>query len=157
MKKEVVILIADDDDAHVALMQRNLVRAGTVNRQLVFSNGEQVLDFLFMRSQPCREPGTAYLLLLDIRMPRVDGVEVLRQVKADPELRKLPVIMVTTTDDPLEVERCHRLGCSSYITKPVDYEKFMEAIRRLGMFMLVIEVPRLDGEDEPNQRADRTH
>lgn len=153
MKKEVVVLIADDDGAHVALIRRNLERAGITNRQLVFENGQQVLDFLFRRGQPCREPGTPYLLLLDIRMPRVDGIEVLSQVKQDPELRKLPVVMVTTTDDPLEVERCHRLGCSSYITKPVDYDKFMEAIRRLGLFLLVVEIPRLDGETPPPDNA----
>lgn len=154
MKKEVVILIADDDETHVALIQRNLRRAGITNRQLVFANGRQVLDFLFMRSQPCREPGTPYLLLLDIRMPEVDGIEVLAQVKQDPELRKLPVIIVTTTDDPREIERCHRLGCNNYVTKPVDYERFMEAIRRLGLFLLVVEVPKLDGEDKINPDAD---
>uniref|UniRef100_A0A7C4CED4 Response regulator n=1 Tax=candidate division WOR-3 bacterium TaxID=2052148 RepID=A0A7C4CED4_UNCW3 len=155
MKQEVVILIAEDDDAHVALIQRNLKRAGITNRQILFDNGEQVLDFLFQRSRPGREPGTPYLLLLDIRMPRVDGIEVLTQVKQDPELRKLPVIMITTTDDPLEVERCHQLGCSSYVTKPVDYERFMEAIRRLGLFLLIVEIPRLDGEDKTDPNAGR--
>lgn len=146
MKKEVVVLIAEDDEAHVALIQRNLRRAGIVNEQLVFDDGREVLDFLFRRGERKRDPGLAYLLLLDIRMPRVDGVEVLRQVKADPELRKMPVIMVTTTDDPLEVARCHELGCSSYVTKPIEYERFVESIRRLGLFLLVVEVPALNGE-----------
>jgi CheY-like chemotaxis protein len=82
-----------------------------------------------------------YLILLDIRMPKVDGIEVLRRVKADPDLRKIPVIMLTTTDDHREVERCHQLGCSVYIQKPVDYDKFAEAIRRLGLFVTLLLVP----------------
>jgi len=147
MKKEVVILIAEDDEAHVVLIQLNLQRAGVVNKQMVFTDGRQVLDFLYGRGQgPKREPGESYLLLLDIRMPRVDGVEVLRQVKADPELKKLPVIMVTTTDDPREIERCHALGCSSYVAKPVEYEQFVEAVRRLGLFLAIVEIPRINGE-----------
>jgi len=147
MKNEVVILIADDDDAHVALIQRNLKRAGISNEQLVFSDGEQVLHFLKGEGERRRQSGTPYLLLLDIKMPRIDGVEVLRRVKNDPELRKMPAIMITTTEDPREVERCHSLGCSNYITKPVEYDKFVEAIRRLGLFLLVVEVPKINGEN----------
>jgi CheY-like chemotaxis protein len=83
------------------------------------------------------------LLLLDIRMPKVDGVEVLRQLKEDPLLRKIPVIMLTTTDDPREVERCHLLGCSNYIVKPVDYESYASAVNNLGHFILLVKVPNL--------------
>lgn len=90
---------------------------------------------------PHRAPETPYLLLLDVRMPQVDGVEVLRQVKADPELRTIPVSMLTTTDEPREVERCHALGCSNYIVKPVDYDKFAEAIKHLGLFISLVQVP----------------
>ena len=75
-------------------------------------------------------------------MPRVDGVEVLRQLKADPATRPIPVIMLTTTDDPREVERCYELGCNVYITKPVEYEEFVKAIKRLGLFLQVVRVPR---------------
>ncbi len=139
--EEVVILIAEDDEAHAALIQRNLKRAGITGQQLRFSDGQQTLDFLQRRGESQRTPGTAYLLLLDIKMPKVDGVEVLRRVKEDPELKKLPVIMVTTTDDPQEVERCHELGCSSYMSKPVEYEQFAEAVRRLGLFLNVVEMP----------------
>jgi len=74
-------------------------------------------------------------------MPKVDGVEVLRQLKASKELHKLPVIMLTTTEDPREVDRCHELGCNVYLQKPVDYEKFAEAMRRLGMFITLLLVP----------------
>ena len=93
-----------------------------------------------------RSPEASYLLLLDIRMPQVDGVEVLRHVKQNPELRKMPVIMLTTTDDPREVERCHALGCSTYIVKPVLYEKFAEAINRMGLFISLVQVPQLGSD-----------
>jgi len=147
MKKEVVILVAEDDEAHALLIQSNLERAGISNEQIVFQNGRETLDFLFGRGTGRkREPDKPYLMLLDIRMPKVDGVEVLRQVKADPKLKRMPVIMVTTTDDPREIERCHELGCSSYVTKPVDYDQFVEAIRRLGLFLLVVEIPKVNGE-----------
>jgi CheY-like chemotaxis protein len=76
-------------------------------------------------------------------MPKVDGIEVLRRLKADAELSKLPVIMLTTTDDSREVERCYELGCNVYIQKPVDYERFAEAIRRLGLFMSLVLVPSM--------------
>ena len=81
------------------------------------------------------------LLLLDIKMPRVDGIEVLRQIKSDPQTALIPVIMLTTTDDPREIQRCYELGCSVYITKPVDYQGFVEAIKRLGLFLQVVRVP----------------
>lgn len=146
MKKEVVILIAEDDEAHVTLIRRNLKRAGISNEQLVFKDGQEILDFLYQRGERKRVPDSAYVLLLDIKMPKVDGVDVLRQVKVDPELRRVPVIMVTTNDDPREVDLCHSLGCSNYVTKPLDYQEFVEAIRRLGLFLLVVEIPKIDGD-----------
>jgi CheY-like chemotaxis protein len=147
MTKEVVILIADDDAGHARLIEKNLQRAGLHNSVQRFENGQDILDFLFRRGAgPKRVADSPYLLLLDIRMPKVDGVEVLRQIKADPELRKLPVSMLTTTDDPREVARCHELGCSNYIVKPVDYEKFSEAINQLGLFISLVQVPEINGK-----------
>lgn len=143
MTKEVVILIAEDDDGHARLIEKNLSRAGLHNPIERFRNGQEILDFLLCRGERRRSVETSYLLLLDIRMPQVDGVEVLRQVKADSELRKMPVIMLTTTDDPREVERCHALGCSTYIVKPVVYEKFAEAINRIGLFISLVQAPHL--------------
>lgn len=144
MSRQVQIIIAEDDIGHARLVEKNLARAGLNNQILRFENGQAVLDFLFCRGEaPHRQAGQPYLLLLDIRMPQVDGTEVLRQVKEDKELKKLPVIMLTTTDDPREVERCHQLGCSSYIVKPVDYDKFAEAIKNLGLFISLVEVPEI--------------
>ncbi len=141
MHNEVTILITEDDEGHAMLIQRNLRRAGVSNPLMHFHDGQEVLDFLHGRSEEKMQEGKSYLLLLDIRMPRVDGVEVLRQIKSDSSLRRIPVIMITTTDDPFEIEQCHVLGCNGYITKPVDYNRFIEAIQRLGLYLSIVEIP----------------
>jgi CheY-like chemotaxis protein len=142
-KKEPIILIVDDDEGHAILIRDNLEAAGLSNRIEHFRDGQAVLDFFFGRSKVVATDGETYLLLLDIRMPKVDGIEVLRQLKADPALSKLPVIMLTTTDDVREVERCYELGCNVYIQKPVDYDRFAEAIKRLGLFVTLLLVPHV--------------
>ncbi|MGR3292379.1 MAG: response regulator [Candidatus Scalindua sp.] len=150
-QQEINIIIAEDDEGHATLIMKNLKRAGFRNNFLHFKDGQEVLDFLFESGEgPHRISGKSYLLLLDIRMPKVDGVEVLRQIKEDPELSKMPVIMVTTTDDPREIENCHNLGCNVYITKPVDYEHFTDAIKTLGLFLKVVRVPKINGDTELN-------
>ena len=147
MNLEIIILLAEDDEGHALLIKKNLKRAGITNEILHFVDGQEILNFLFRKGNGShRKSGIGYLLLLDIRMPKVDGVEVLRQIKEDDELRKIPVTMLTTTDDPREVENCHALGCSNYITKPVDYDKFVVIIRQLGLFLTVVQIPKLNGD-----------
>lgn len=146
MAREVAILIADDDPGHSRLVEKHLRRAGLNNEIRLFPDGQAVLDYLFGAGTGAGariDPGQSCLLLLDIRMPKVDGVAVLRRIKEHPEYRKMPVCMLTTTDDPREVERCHALGCNSYIVKPVDYEKFAEAVTRFGLFITLVEIPEL--------------
>ncbi|HOD53992.1 MAG TPA: response regulator [Candidatus Cloacimonadota bacterium] len=142
MDKEVTILIADDDEGHADLIRRNLLRAGIVNPIKYFKDGQDIIDFLFQRgSGDHLINGNAYVLLLDIRMPKMDGVEVLQEIKKDEKLKKMPVVMITTTDDPREVEACHLIGCNNYITKPVEYESFVNAIKQLGLFLAVVQIP----------------
>jgi CheY-like chemotaxis protein len=136
------ILIVDDDEGHAILIRENLEAAGLRNRIEHFSDGQAILDFFARRPV---NGSDSYLVLLDIRMPKVDGIEVLRRIKSDPELSRLPIIMLTTTDDSREVERCYELGCSVYIQKPVDYDRFAEAIRRLGLFVPLLLVPSMTG------------
>jgi len=148
MNPEVIILVAEDDEGHAGLIRKNLCRAGITNEILHFCDGQEILDFLFGHAGVSHmQPGKSYILLLDICMPKVDGIEVLRQIKSDPELKKLPVIIITTTDDPDEIDRCHKLGCNNYLTKPVDYEEFVRAVRQLGLFLSAVELPRI-GEDK---------
>jgi CheY-like chemotaxis protein len=145
------VLIADDDDGHALLIQENLEDAGIDNPVRRFRDGTEVWAFLSGEGLPegeaGRDPDGPYLLLLDIRMPGLDGVEVLRRIKSHPGLTMLPVIMLTTTDDPREVEECYALGCNSYVTKPVNYETFSDVVKRLGLFISVMKVapPRSSG------------
>lgn len=135
------ILVVDDDEGHRELIRRNLQRGGLTNTVVELVNGKEALDYVFSRGAYAQRKGDSELLmLLDVNMPGLDGVEVLRQIKADPGKKKIPIIMLTTTDDPREINRCYELGCSVYVTKPVDPVAFIEAIKRLGMFISIVSV-----------------
>ena len=137
----IVIVLVEDDDGHATLVERNLTRVGVANSLVRLRDGQEALDFLDGHKNDPKRKSQSILLLLDIKLPRVDGVEVLRQLKADPQTSLIPVIMLTTTDDPREIQRCYELGCSVYVTKPVDYQAFVEAINRLGLFLQVVRIP----------------
>ena len=140
---DVVILMAEDDDGHARLVQERFESVGVTNPMVRFRDGQETWDFLSGSGEQGPESGKSYLLLLDIRMPGMDGVEVLRRVKQDPRLRSMPVIMLTTTDDPKEIETCYELGCNNYLTKPVEFERFAEVVKRLGLFLMIIRVDKL--------------
>jgi CheY-like chemotaxis protein len=140
-----VIVLAEDDDGHASLVQRNLHRAGVANRVVRVRDGHEALEYVRREgTYSGRLPDGPTLLLLDIKMPRVDGIEVLRRLKGDERTAKIPVIMLTTTDDPCEVQRCYELGCGMYVTKPVSFDAFADAIQRLGLFLSIVKVPRED-------------
>ena len=141
-QKTNTILLVEDDDGHAKLVEINLKRAGVSNPIIRAKDGVEALDYVLSRGSYADQPSPHILLiLLDINMPRMDGVETLRQLKSNESLKNIPVIMLTTTDDPREVERCYELNCNIYITKPVEYDQFAEAIRRLGLFLQVIAMP----------------
>jgi CheY-like chemotaxis protein len=143
------ILIVDDDEGHVELLRRNLGRIALGNPLEVLHDGARALDYIFRRGDFAGRTGADPLILLDINMPgAVGGIEVLRKIKADPKTRKTPVIMLSTTEDPREVAVCYDLGCSVYITKPVDPLQFIEAIKRLGFFLQVIRLAEEEGAVE---------
>jgi CheY-like chemotaxis protein len=154
--EQVSIVLIEDDDGHATLVERNLRRSGISNGFLRFRDGQEALDYFFGTLAgadapavapdepavfPSRDELSNFVVLLDLRMPRVDGFEVLRRLKADPATAAVPVIVLTTTDDPREIERCYELGCNVYITKPVEYDAFIEAVRRLGFFLQVVKLP----------------
>jgi CheY-like chemotaxis protein len=136
--KEIVILIAEDDDGHAELIRSGLLESGVCNKIVRFSNGEDTWNFLSASKN--MKVKDHYLLLLDIHMPQMDGIEVLRLIKSDNKLKEMPVIMLTTTDDPGEVEECYKIGCNIYITKPVDFIKFTETLNHLGLFLQIVKV-----------------
>lgn len=145
MRKDGIILIAEDDEGHFELIRKNLLRAGICNEMLHFADGQETLDFLFkMSKKPEQERNNQeYILLLDIRIPKVGGFKVLEKIKQDTELKKIPVIILTAADATHAIERCHNLGCSTYIVKPTKYEDFEETVQKIGRFLSVIEIALL--------------
>lgn len=144
---DLTIIIVDDDEGTRKLIVKNLRRSGLSNAIKEFNDGQEALDFLFdNRGNPHISANIRYLLLLDIRMPRVNGVEVLDRIKREPRFANMPVIMLTTTDNPQEVSRCYELGCNCYISKPVVYEEFVQCIRQLGLFIKVLSVVPLSND-----------
>lgn len=137
MNNAVTIVMIEDDEGHARLIEKNIVRAGVKNPILHFSTGRAGMEYLLQHQH-----GTGSLLiLLDLNLPDMTGIDILQSLKAEEALKKAPVIVLTTTDDKREIERCYELGCSVYITKPVEYEQFAHAIRQLGLFFSVIQVP----------------
>lgn len=136
---EIRILLVEDDDGHATLIRRNIQRAKLEAEVVRVPDGAALLEHL--ASDVAVGPPT--VVLLDISMPRMDGLEVLRRLKEDPETKALPVFMLTTTDNPAEVERCFALGCNAYLTKPVAYDAFAAAIERLCAFLAVAQFPAL--------------
>ena len=137
--ESVTILIAEDDDGHAELVRAQLLEAGIRNPYRRFRDGQELWAFLDTKGRE----GGSFLVLLDIRMPRMDGVEALRRIKADPVLGLIPIIMLTTTDDPREIEECYALGCNCYVTKPVEFKAFTETLTRLGLFIMIMRVTEL--------------
>lgn len=142
MKTPVTIIMIEDDEGHARLIERNIRRSDVNNQIIPFSNGTEAVRYLFGRDGSGSERnGQALLILLDLNLPDMTGIEILRQVKANKYLKCAPVVILTTTDDSQEIKRCYELGCNVYIVKPVNYESFANAIRQLGLFFSVIQVP----------------
>jgi CheY-like chemotaxis protein len=137
MNNAVTIVMIEDDEGHARLIEKNIVRAGVTNPIVHFSNGGTALSYLEQNGHSAR----SLLVLLDLNLPDMTGIDILQKLKNDEGLKRAPVIVLTTTDDKREIERCYELGCNVYITKPVEYEHFANAIRQLGLFFSVIQVP----------------
>lgn len=139
--KELTILIAEDDDGHADLIMEGLKESGICNQMIRFIDGKETWDFISGKGKSMVfDKNKSYLLLLDINMPKMNGIEVLEKIKGNDDLKNLPVLMLTTTDDPREVEKCYALGCNIYVTKPVDFLKFAETLKRLGLFIQVVKI-----------------
>lgn len=142
MSEHVTIIMIEDDDGHARLIERNIRRAGVNNEIIPFQSGTDAVRFLFGADGTGGvSSGRALLILLDLNLPDMSGVDILKRVKENEHLKLTPVVVLTTTDDEREIKRCYDLGANVYITKPVNYESFANAIRQLGLFFSVIQVP----------------
>jgi CheY-like chemotaxis protein len=138
------IVMIEDDEGHARLIEKNIRRAGISNEIHHFLDGTSALKFLYEDPSGPVHNGPS-LVLLDLNLPDMSGTDILARIKGEGDpLRRTPVVVLTTTDDKVEIQRCYDLGCNVYITKPVNYENFAEAIRQLGLFLSVIQVPDID-------------
>ncbi|TCR62061.1 response regulator [Bosea sp. BK604] len=140
--RPVLIIMIEDDEGHARLIEKNIRRAGVNNEIVPFANGTAALNYLFGADGSGQaSAGRHMLVLLDLNLPDMGGVDILEKLKANQHTRRSPVIVLTTTDDSREIQRCYDLGANVYITKPVDYDGFAHAIRQLGLFFSVMQVP----------------
>jgi len=136
------ILLAEDDPKDVDLTLKALARHNLANDEQVVRDGAEALDYLYRRGPYAARPnGLPVVVLLDIKMPKVDGIEVLRQVRADAQMRYIPVVILTSSKEDRDVVESYRLGTNAYVVKPVDFHAFMNAVSELGMFWAVLNEP----------------
>ena len=143
--KPVIIIMIEDDEGHARLIEKNIRRAGVNNEIVPFTNGTEALDYLFGPDGSGNvSSGRSLLILLDLNLPDMTGVDILEKVKSNVHTKRSPVVVLTTTDDSREIQRCYDLGANVYITKPVNYDGFANAIRQLGLFFSVMQVPETE-------------
>ena len=136
------IVLAEDNANDVELTLTALSEINLANEVVVVRDGAEALDYLFRRNEFAdRSPGNPAVLLLDLKMPKVDGLDVLRAVKADDVLKTIPVVMLTSSREEQDLVRSYKLGANAYVVKPVDFRGFIEAVRQLGAFWAVVNEP----------------
>ena len=142
MTEPITIAMVEDDEGHARLIEKNLRRAGVHNEIVPLADGASAIAYLLgSDGSGLAHKGRPLLILLDLNLPDMSGIDILKRLKENVHLRVSPVVVLTTTDDKAEIQRCYDLGCNVYITKPVDYEKFANAIQQFGLFMYVMQVP----------------
>ncbi len=134
------LVMVEDDAGHATLINKNLKRSGIGNAVVHLQNGREAIEYFFSEENARRNYDKT-LVLLDLNLPEIDGYEVLKRLKSHQATRTVPVIVLTTTDNPREIDRCYELGCNVYITKPVEYDNFTDAIQKLGLMLAVVKVP----------------
>jgi len=136
------ILMVEDDPKDVELTLTALEDYNLANEVVVASDGEQALDYLYCRGQyKMRSNDNPAVLLLDLKLPKVDGLEVLKQIKTDENLRLIPVVVLTSSKEEKDMVASYKLGVNAYVVKPVDFHEFVNAIKELGVFWAVINQP----------------
>lgn len=144
MSQSVTIIIIEDDDGHALLIEKNLRRGGINNGMRRFKDGTSALSYFFPEEGGPPPSGVPVLVLLDLNLPDMAGVDILKRLKEDSHLKRVPVVVLTTTDDKVEIERCYALGANVYVTKPVAFDQFAAAILQLGLFFAIVQIPETD-------------
>ncbi|QYO75418.1 response regulator [Devosia salina] len=143
--RPVTIIMVEDDEGHARLIEKNIRRAGVANEIVPFTNGTEALAYLLgPDGSGLVNKGRQLLVLLDLNLPDMTGIDILEKVKGNEHTKRSPVVVLTTTDDQREIQRCYDLGANVYITKPVDYEGFANAIKQLGLFFSVMQIPEAE-------------
>ena len=136
------ILIVEDDPRDVELTLTALEEYNLANAVVVTRDGQEALDYLYRRGQfHARSDGNPAVMLLDLKLPKVDGLEVLKQVRSDDNLKMIPVVVLTSSHEEKDMMRSYKLGVNAYVVKPVDFHEFVNAVRELGVFWAVINEP----------------
>lgn len=141
MNKEKTILLVEDNPSDVALTKRALKKAGVVNRIVVVEDGQAALDYLLPADAARDARDLPALILLDLKLPKVTGLEVLQRIRADQRTRRLPVVILTTSNEPKEIGAGYDLGVNSYILKPIDFARFAAVVEHLGLYWLIVNEP----------------
>lgn len=141
------ILLVEDEEAHAELTVRAIRKAGNANRIDTVSDGEQALDYVFNRGRYSdkNQYPTPGLVLLDIKLPGIDGIDVLKQIKEDSGIKKIPVVMLTTSERSEDIETCYEHYANSYLTKPVGYKEFEDKIFSLDFYWMILNKPPFIG------------
>lgn len=143
MRSEKAILLVEDNPDDEALTLRAFRKNNIRNDVVVARDGVEALDYLFGRGRFVGRDtaDVPQVVLLDLKLPKLDGIEVLRRVRGDPQMRTLPIVVLTSSKEDRDLSECYRLGCNSYVRKPVDFDQFMEAARQLGLYWLLLNEP----------------
>jgi CheY-like chemotaxis protein len=141
--KERIILLVEDSPDDVDLTLRALKKSNVLNEVVVVRDGAEALDYLFVTGTYSGRDSTVMpeVVLLDLKLPKVEGLEVLRQIRADERAKLLPVVILTSSNEERDVVESYKLGANSYIRKPVDFDQFIESVRQLGLYWLVLNEP----------------
>jgi CheY-like chemotaxis protein len=142
VSQTVTVVIAEDDEGHATLVQRSLRRAAIPANAVRLHDGQELLDYMYRRG-PWQSRAThgAILILLDLNMPRIGGLEVLERLKRDVQFAHIPIVVLTTSDNPVELDQCYARGASACLVKPVESGLFGDMVHRLGEFLVMARLP----------------
>jgi len=148
MMPDKIILLVEDNPADVTLTLRAMKRSNIANEMVVARDGVEALDYLFGTGQYAGRDVAELpvVVLLDLKLPKIDGIEVLRRIRANPVTKPLPVVVLTSSREPSDLTACYDLACNSYVRKPVDFNQFAEAVKQLGLYWLVLNEPAAAGK-----------